>query len=66
MLDKKLLRIPEVVEVTGLSRSEIYRAIDRRDLVVVKIGRAVRCTPADVDEFVARKRRETLESAAVA
>lgn len=58
-MDKKLLRMSEVIEATGLSRSEIYRAIERRELKVVKFGRAVRVTPADIDAFVETKRRQT-------
>lgn len=58
-MEKKLLRMSEVIEATGLSRSEIYRAIERHELQVVKFGRAVRVTPADIDAFVETKRRQT-------
>jgi len=29
-VEKVLLRIPEVIEATGLSRSEVYRSIGRK------------------------------------
>lgn len=58
-MEKRLMRIPEVVESTGLSRSEIYRAIERGELITVKFGRAVRIVPADLDSFVAAKRAES-------
>ncbi len=58
-MEKVLLRIPEVIEATGLSRSEVYRSIGRNELLVTRFGRAVRVAPADLDAFVQAKRRES-------
>ena len=58
-MDKRLYRIPEVMEVTALSRSELYRSIARGELAVTHIGRAVRVAREDLDVFVARKREES-------
>lgn len=57
-MEKRLLRIGEVVETLGLSRSEVYRAIARGELVTVKFGRATRIAAEDLDLFIARKREE--------
>ncbi len=64
-LDKRLYRIPEVMELTSLSRSELYRSIARGELAVTHVGRAVRVAAEDLDEFVQAKRRETRDREAV-
>ena len=43
---KILLRIPEVVEATGYSRSFIYEAIVSGELKAIRKGRTIR-VPAD-------------------
>ena len=62
-MDRLLYRIPEVQEITSLSRSELYRAIARGELAVTHVGRAVRVAREDLDVFVARLREESRVSA---
>ena len=60
-MDKLLLKIPEVCEITGLGRSTVYQLLDRPDgLQTVRIGRAVRILAASVVEWV---ERESLQQA---
>lgn len=60
MFSKKLLRLPEVQEITGLSRSQIYALIQQQKFVrPVKIQRSSRW-PLDavlawVDERIAER-----------
>jgi predicted DNA-binding transcriptional regulator AlpA len=49
---KRGLRIPDIVETTGLCRSKIYEAIAAGDLKVRKYGRATVALAEDVDAFM--------------
>jgi excisionase family DNA binding protein len=48
-----MLRPREVAELQSLSRSEVYRLIDRGDIPSVRIGRLVRVPRRWVDEQAA-------------
>ena len=51
-MDKLLLKIPEVCEVTGLGRSTVYQLLDQPNgLPTVRIGRAVRVPASAVREW---------------
>ena len=50
--DKYLLRIPDVVAATGLSRSFIYQRIASGELKVVRIGRTVRVRIEDMNNWI--------------
>ena len=55
-MDKVLLRVGEVCELTGLGRSTIYQLMGQPDgLPVVRIGRAVRIPAIEVRKWVARQ-----------
>lgn len=55
-MDKLLLRIPEVCEITGLGRSTVYQLLDQPDgLATVRIGRAVRIPISSVREWAERR-----------
>jgi excisionase family DNA binding protein len=47
-----LLKVADVAERLGLSRTSIYRLIYAGDLKPVKIGRSIRFRPADVNRFI--------------
>jgi prophage regulatory protein len=54
MTCNKILRLPEVLERTGLSRSTIYARIKSGHLIPpIKLGpRAVGWLSSDIDEFI--------------
>lgn len=47
-----LITADHVVALTGLSRTLIYREADTGDLPSVRIGRAVRFRPKDVEAWI--------------
>ena len=51
-MDKILLTIPEVAQVTGLGRSLIYTKVMAGELRSVRIGRARRVPVAAITEFI--------------
>ncbi|SDK04144.1 helix-turn-helix transcriptional regulator [Nonomuraea jiangxiensis] len=57
-LEQRLLRVPEVMAVLGLSRWQIYNLIRSGELESVKVGRSRRVPVAAVDNFVTRLREE--------
>ena len=58
----KILRLPEVIEITGLGRSTIYAKVSRRDFPrPIKLGeRAVGWIDSDVYEWISAKRGKAL------
>ena len=52
--EELLLRIPDAARALGIGRTTLYKLIDDGDLRVVRIGRAVRVSPAELHAFVAR------------
>ena len=58
-MEKLLLKIPEVCEITGLGRSKLYQLFGAPGgLTVVHIGKAVRVPAAEVEAWVARQVEE--------
>ena len=58
----KILRLPEVIEITGLGRSTIYAKVARGDFPSsIKLGeRAVGWIDSDVYEWISAKRGQAL------
>tara|TARA_Y100000310_G_C20683073_1_gene817219 strand:+ start:676 stop:900 length:225 start_codon:yes stop_codon:yes gene_type:complete len=54
-VSKLLLRIPEVVAVTGYSRSFIYERIAEGELPVVRCGRTVRIRRDQLLDWIERQ-----------
>ncbi len=52
---KLLYRVPEVCEMTGLSRSKIYELLACGEIRTVKIGKSVRITPEALNEWLQRQ-----------
>jgi excisionase family DNA binding protein len=52
----KFYSIDEVAEFLGVSTRTVRRAIESKELVAHKIGRAVRIAEADLKAFIARHR----------
>lgn len=52
----KFYCIDEVAELLGVSTRTVRRAIERKELIAHKIGRAVRIAEADLKAFIARHR----------
>ena len=53
---KLLLRIPEVVQVTGYSRSFIYEQIRVGALKAIRVGRTIRIGAGDLQEWIEKQR----------
>jgi excisionase family DNA binding protein len=47
-----LLKFPEVMERTGLSKASVYRVINAGQLKTVKIGRSVRISETELSRFI--------------
>ena len=56
--DRRLLRIEDVAERLAVSRSMAWKLIAYGDLPAVRIRRAVRVRPADLDAYIAGAVRE--------
>ena len=56
--DRRLLRIEDVAERLAVSRSMAWKLIAYGDLPAVRIRRAVRVRPADLEAYVERAVRE--------
>ena len=57
--DRLLLRIPEAAARLGLGRSTVYELVQRGELPVVRVGRAVRVPLAALQHWVERQTDET-------
>ena len=51
-VEKMLLKISEVVEVTGYSRAFLYERISAGELKVLRVGRTVRVATDDLREWI--------------
>lgn len=58
-MDKRLYRVEEIANLTGMSRAFIYGAIAAGELRATKLGRATRIAPEDLEAWVQARRRET-------
>ena len=56
-----LLRIPELAQRLGLSRSKIYELIDRGEIRCIHVDRSVRVPMEEVDRWLAGKMREAYD-----
>jgi len=56
--NRLLLRITEVAALLGLGRSTVYELVQRGELPVIHVGRAVRVPAAALERWVERRRVE--------
>ncbi len=61
MEDKLLLTVEEAAERLRLGRAYTYRLILSGDLASLKVGRYRRVTPADILEYVERRKAASAE-----
>jgi len=64
MDDRKLLTVEQLAERLAVNQMTVRRMVNRGQLPAVRIGRAIRFRPADVDAFLKSVRvlkDETLE-----
>lgn len=54
----RLLRIEQIADRLSVSRSMAWKIIDLRQLRSVRIGRAVRVQPKDLEDYLADPARE--------
>jgi excisionase family DNA binding protein len=50
-----LLKASEIAKILNVSTNLVYRLIQDGDLPSVRLGRAVRVKPADLEQFITRK-----------
>lgn len=58
----QLHRLSYVSERTALSRSTLYRLIERGDLHAVKVGKALRVTDLEINRFIEELSTQSFES----
>lgn len=58
-MPKKLLTVNELADILSVNQLTIRRMVKRGQLVAVRIGRAVRFDPADIDAYLATVRTGT-------
>jgi excisionase family DNA binding protein len=57
-LDEPLLTVSEVGALLRVSRTGVYRLIDRGDLMPIRVGGRIRFSPNDVRAYLARSRQQ--------
>lgn len=55
-ISSRLLTIRDVAELAGVSIMTVRRWIDHHGLLIHRLGRLVRISQADLDEFFSKKR----------
>lgn len=55
-MDERLLTLPDVGRILGLGRTRVHQLTASGALTVVRIGRAVRVSPGDLEQFIAEHR----------
>lgn len=61
---RPLLTVADVMELLSISRTTAYGLIARGELPVIRVGRAVRVHPQDLDRFLTARCSGTLDQAA--
>jgi excisionase family DNA binding protein len=56
-LDEQLLTISEVSDLLRISRTSVYRLIERGDLEPLRVGERVRFAPAEIRRYLAPSRK---------
>ena len=52
----RLLKLPEICQILGVSMKTLQRRIDAGELVVIRDGRVVRVSPGDLARYIAARR----------
>ncbi len=54
-MDKLLLTVNEVCAITGISRSMMYEIIARKEIEVIRVGRAIRIHVNALNSWIVAK-----------
>ena len=57
-MDKLLLKVSEVMQLIGVSRSVAYSLVGKGEIKSVRIGRSVRVPAAELESWVKRQLKE--------
>ena len=57
-----LLTLDEVAALLRVSKTSIYRLVERRQLPFCRVGRSLRFTPEDIDEYLRARRVDSIAS----
>jgi len=53
---QRLLKVQDVAEILNIGRSKAYQLIQLEDIPSVRIGKAVRVHPGDLEEYIQKNR----------
>lgn len=53
---KPLLTLPQVAEILSISKAGMYRLVGQRQLPFYKVGRSLRFSEEDVQDYLSRNR----------
>jgi len=59
-----LLGVEKLAQLLGVSKTSVYRLVERRAIPFHRIPAGLRFSPKDVDEYLSRCRKETIGAAA--
>lgn len=57
---RPLFTIDEVAELLRISKTSVYRLVERRELAFCRVGRTLRFTQADVDAYLRDRRVDSI------
>ena len=55
-----MYRVEDVRQRLGVGRATAYKLISKGEIPSYRVGRVLRVKPEDVDNYLARNRRETM------
>jgi excisionase family DNA binding protein len=59
----QLLRVRDAAKALAVSERSVWRMLDRNDLTAIRVGKSVRVERAQLEQFIARQRKESADAA---